>query len=101
MMPNEARLRNMTYSFPIHYDVDIDFRILNENDSGQQGIAKFNVIERRDTIEKIFLGNFPIMLKSDMCVLSKLHPSVCYNLGECKNDPGGYFIISGKEKSIV
>ena len=41
MMPNEARLRNMTYSFPIHYDVDIDFKILKENDSGQQGIAKF------------------------------------------------------------
>ena len=26
MMPNEARLRNMTYSFPIHYDIDIDFK---------------------------------------------------------------------------
>ena len=40
------------------------------------------------------------MLKSDMCVLSKLHPSVCYNLGECKNDPGGYFIISEKKKQL-
>ena len=102
MMPNEARLRNMTYGFPIHYDVDIDFKILQENeDETKTGANRFNVLERTDTIRNVFLGKFPIMLKSYICLLNKLDKNVCYNLGECKNDPGGYFIIDGKEKVIV
>ena len=33
MYPNEARLRNMSYSITIHYDVEIEYtRILREND---------------------------------------------------------------------
>ena len=101
MMPNEARLRNMTYGFAIHYDIDIDFKILEENDEGKTGKDKFNVYQRTNTIRNIFLGKFPIMLHSYLCILNKLDKDVCYNLGECRNDPGGYFIIDGKEKVIV
>lgn len=33
MLPNEARLRNMTYSMTIHYDIDVDVvNILDENE---------------------------------------------------------------------
>ena len=88
MYPNEARLRNMTYGITIHYDVDVEFIIDNAE-------------PRIETLSKIFLGRFPIMLMSDLCILNKMSPSVRFELGECRNDRGGYFIIDGKEKCIV
>ena len=52
-------------------------------------------------LEKIFLGKFPIMIQSNYCVLSGLPREVRHTMGECKNDIGGYFIIDGKEKTVV
>ena len=92
MFPNEARLRNMTYGFSIHYDIDVDFVIKMEGEED----FKYSY-----TLEKIFLGRFPIMLHSNLCILKGLNREICFNMGECKNDPGGYFIIDGKEKVIV
>ena len=91
MFPNDARLRNMTYGITIHYDVEVDFiYYVNE--------------ERREhnlTIPKVFLGRFPIMLQSNLCVLNNMNKEVRFNMGECRNDYGGYFIIDGKEKVII
>jgi DNA-directed RNA polymerase II subunit RPB2 len=92
MYPNEARLRNMTYGMTVHYDVDAEFTILT--DAGER-------IEKTITLEKIFLGRLPIMLQSDLCILGGLSRDVRFNMGECRNDPGGYFIIDGKEKLII
>ena len=88
MYPNDARLRNMTYAVSIHYDIYIEYFINDE-------------IIKEDTKEQIYLGRFPIMLQSKLCLLNGLPPTVRYNMGECKNDYGGYFIIDGKEKSII
>ena len=41
------------------------------------------------------------MLQSDLCILKGLPKNVRFNMGECRNDYGGYFIIDGKEKVIV
>jgi DNA-directed RNA polymerase beta subunit len=93
MYPNEARLRNMTYGITIHYDVDVDFFIKNPETG--------DIVESTMTLEKIYLGRFPIMLQSDLCVLNGLDRQVKFRMGECRNDKGGYFIIDGKEKCII
>ena len=70
MFPNEARLRNMTYAFTIHYDIYAEFTLLIENNSGETGMNKFHPPEIIPiTLEKIYLGKFPIMLQSDLCIL--------------------------------
>ena len=91
MYPNEARIRNMTYGTTIHFDVDVDFYI-KENEE---------IIKKTIILEKIYLGKFPIMLGSDLCILNNMPKQVRFNMGECKNDLGGYFIIDGLERVIV
>ena len=92
MFPNEARLRNMTYAITIHIDVEISYYIMNE-----EGIY----VETKSLLEKIYLGKFPIMLNSDLCILNSLDKITRFNMGECRNDRGGYFIIDGKEKVLI
>ena len=92
MFPNEARLKNKTYGFNIYYDIEVDFLIINEDKT----TSEFSTI-----LKNIDLGKFPIMLQSNLCVLSKLTPQARYYSGECINDKGGYFIIDGKEKVVV
>ena len=54
-----------------------------------------------DSFEKIYLGRFPIMVQSNLCILKGLACEARFNMGECRNDYGGYFIIGGKEKVIL
>jgi DNA-directed RNA polymerase II subunit RPB2 len=96
MYPNDARLRNMTYAITIHYDIEVEYTYYVK-DENQQNVK----IEKSIIHQNIYLGRFPIMLQSDLCILSNLPPEIRYNMGECRNDYGGYFIIDGKEKSIV
>jgi len=91
MYPNDARLRNMTYGTTIHYDVEVDFIYYKGDEKKEHSI----------TLNKIYLGRFPIMLQSDLCILKSLNRDVRFNMGECKNDYGGYFIIDGKEKVVI
>ena len=60
-----------------------------------------NTQRRTDIIKQVYLGKFPIMLHSDFCILKGLTPEIRHTLGECRQDIGGYFIIQGKEKTVV
>ena len=109
MYPNEARLRNMTYGVTIHYDVDVEFDNIDVEEEGggeqEKGIGPRNAVSKEKTVTitlpQILLGKFPIMVHSNLCILTGLPKDVAYNLGEDKSDHGGYFIIDGKEKIIV
>ena len=98
MYPNEARLKNFTYAFTIHYDVDIEYTLYIPLDDGS---GKYKIETFNESIEKVYMGKFPIMIKSNLCILNKLSPEITKNMGEDPSDLGGYFIIDGKEKVIV
>ena len=93
MSPYIARMRNFTYSCPIKIDVIITTVIKRKDDLNGKPV-------HTDTkcIPGVEFGSMPIMLKSKCCILSKKD---YLDQNECPNDPGGYFIISGKEKVIV
>ena len=58
-------------------------------------------IQRRHVLlKKLYLGKIPIMVQSDFCILNGMSRELRHSVGECRNDPGGYFIINGKEKTI-
>ncbi|KAK1904743.1 DNA-directed RNA polymerase II subunit RPB2 [Dissostichus eleginoides] len=78
MMPNEARLRNLTYT------------IIKEGEDQLQ-----------TQHQKTFIGKIPIMLRSTYCLLSGLTDRDLCELNECPLDPGGYFIINGSEKVLI
>ena len=93
MSPYIARMRNFTYSCPIYIDVIITTVIKRKDDLNGEPVHKHT-----HCINKVEFGSIPIMLKSKCCILSKKD---YFDKNECQNDPGGYFIISGKEKALV
>ena len=108
MYPNSARLKNMSYNFTIHYDVDVEYLIKDDtsnieetNEKTKKNKKESDYTIHSDTVTNILLGRFPVMLQSDMCILKGLNENIRYNMGECRNDYGGYFIIDGKEKAII
>ena len=81
--PMEARLRNLTYGAPIMLECSVveDGKILE---------SKF-----------IHIGDMPVMVKSNACILHNLPENRLVEYGEDPRDPGGYFVINGSERVIV
>ena len=93
MLPYEARVRNFTYASQMFVDVKFTVR-------SYSGPKLTDVTEQSKTFEGISMGKIPIMLGSSLCVLQD-YPMTLSELGECKNDPFGYFIIHGSERIIL
>ena len=61
-----------------------------------------SVTQRRVMVlSNIYLGRVPVMVQSKYCILGNMSKDIRHGLGECRNDPGGYFIVQGKEKTVV
>jgi DNA-directed RNA polymerase II subunit RPB2 len=94
MFPQEARLRNFSYSSAMTLDLNIKYIIRN-------GENYKNVLNYQKKIKNVHIGKLPIMLKSDLCVLNQYKHLNHNETGECYMDPGGYFIINGSEKTCI
>jgi DNA-directed RNA polymerase beta subunit len=94
MFPQEARLRNFTYSSAMTIDINIKYVVRDGDDLE-------NVKTLYKTLPKIHIGKLPIMLKSNICVLNQYKYVDNRHTGECKYDAGGYFIINGSEKTVL
>jgi DNA-directed RNA polymerase subunit B len=81
--PAESRLRNVSYVAPLQMES--------------------SVIEDGKTLESkpIHIGDIPVMVKSNACILRSFTPQKLIDHGEDPEDPGGYFIINGSERVIV
>ena len=94
MFPQETRLRNFTYSSNMTVDLNIQYVV--RSGENLTHIQQFNKV-----IPKIQIGKIPIMLKSNICILSQYKHVDNVHTGECKFDAGGYFIINGSEKIVL
>ena len=86
--PNEARLRDITYDSPIFVDIKEEFWEKGE---------KVNQLNH----PKVFFLRLPTMVRSSRCNLYGKSNKECIIFGECENDPGGYFIVNGKERVLI
>lgn len=94
MMPNDARLRNLTYASPLFVDVRVTTTFIDHTKGGER-------TSRVRLFPNVHLGKIPVMVGSKYCLLhdqKHLHPST---LGECAEDLGGYFIVQGGERVII
>jgi len=85
IMPNEALARNLTYSAPIYLTYT----------------PVISGIEKKINTSEVFIGELPIMVKSDICYTKNMSREQLMSEGEDPDDPGGYFIIKGSERVLV
>jgi len=83
IFPTEARIRNLTYAAPLHVEMT---PIIGE---------------REGQTEIVYIGDFPVMLRSKICPLSRMTAEELVSIGEDPIDPGGYFIVNGAERVVV
>ncbi len=85
IMPNEARLRNITYAAPIYMEV----------------VPVIRGIEKTASYGEVYVGDLPIMVRSNVCNMKTMSGSQLIENGEDPDDPGGYFIIKGVERVLI
>jgi len=96
MTPAKARSRSLTYASNLRADLEV--KIIHRTGEPDK-LEKEETHKRK--LYKVLLGKIPIMVQSKYCVLSKYPNIPRVKMGECRYDPGGYFIINGNEKVII
>ena len=91
--PLEARYRELNYSGCIFADIKTYITKIGMDNTETDTNLK--------VYPKRLITKIPIMVKSSKCNLYRKPQDECEQLGECRYDPGGYFIIKGKERCLV
>ena len=96
LYPNEARLRNLTYSSTIYADIEVRIYFTPDTPTQEESVKPF--VEK---FTKWSLFTIPIMLHSRYCILHNKPKEFLKEAGECPYDHGGYFIVDGAEKVLI
>jgi DNA-directed RNA polymerase II subunit RPB2 len=94
MMPNDARLRNLTYSAPLYIDINVTYVEIDHTQGEKQTVKK-------RLFPNVHLGKIPVMVGSKYCLLNDQKHIDPSKIGECAHDLGGYFIIQGGERVCI
>ena len=85
ILPNEARLRNLTYAAPIFLEL----------------VPVIRGIEKPEAYGEVFVGEMPVMVRSNACNTKIMPRNQLAENGEDPDDPGGYFIVKGTERVVI
>jgi DNA-directed RNA polymerase II subunit RPB2 len=83
--PHMCRLDNLTYTVVLRGDIDVEYTLADKT-------------THLKTFPDVLIGEIPLMLRSKPCYLTGIDG---YDIGECKFELGGYFIIDGSEKILL
>jgi DNA-directed RNA polymerase II subunit RPB2 len=85
LVPHACRLDNRTYALSLYADIEAEYTFPDKTTQTR-------------SFSDVLIGKIPLMLRSRLCYLTGL-PN--YEIGECKFELGGYFIIDGAEKVLL
>ncbi len=89
LYPQEARLRNITYSAPVFMEMSI---VQGDPHEGEDRVVDH---------QEVKIGRMPIMVGSSKCNIADFSDAELINIGEDPADPGGYFIVNGSERVLM
>ena len=93
MFPDQARKNHLNYFANIYADVEQ----IVEKTNILTGENTVKVVTKNNEEDPIAIASIPVMVKSKYCSTTIKKDS--HN--ECKYDPGGYFLVNGKEKVVM
>lgn len=91
LFPQLARKKHLTYSAPMHVTAVI---------KATAHLTDGTTRERVVTAVDYPIASIPIMVRSALCNTHKMNPHLLMQVMEDPKDPGGYFIIRGREYTI-
>jgi DNA-directed RNA polymerase II subunit RPB2 len=105
LFPNEARLRNLSYTCNVEVDIFVRVTFTTLNPSGgnptKTVVLLDPALEKYSYLSKVNLFKIPLMLHSRYCLLHNKPNLFLKEVGECPYDYGGYFIVDGSEKVLI